>query len=60
VLQSGSPLTVSNMLKNMAKERSETLEAYARVLLNWYTNEKYFISRRAKRRLEWSRCFLKP
>jgi hypothetical protein len=44
ILQTGSALTVSNMMQGMAKARSQGLEAYTRVLLNWYRNGKYWIS----------------
>jgi hypothetical protein len=44
VLQTGSALTVSNMMQGMAKARSQSLEAYARVLLNWYKNGKQLIN----------------
>lgn len=43
VLQTGSALTVSNMMQGMAKARSQGLEAYARVLLSWYKNGKQWI-----------------
>jgi hypothetical protein len=43
ILRNGSALTVLNMIQGMAKARSEGIEAYARVLLNWYTNKKYWI-----------------
>jgi hypothetical protein len=44
ILLNGSALTVLNMVQGMAKARSEGVEAHARVLLNWYKNEKYWIS----------------
>jgi hypothetical protein len=44
ILQNGSALAVLNMVQGMAKARSEGVEAYARVLLNWYKNKKYWIS----------------
>ncbi|MGB8781259.1 MAG: hypothetical protein WCD81_11515 [Candidatus Bathyarchaeia archaeon] len=43
ILRNGSALTVLNMIQGMAKARSEGVEAHARVLLNWYTNEKHWI-----------------
>ena len=43
VLQTGSALTVLNMMQGMAKARSQGLEAYARVLLNWYTKGKQWV-----------------
>lgn len=43
ILQNGSALTVLSMIQGMAKARSEGVEAYARVLLNWYKNKKYWI-----------------
>jgi hypothetical protein len=45
VLRSGSALTVLNTMRNMARARSENLEAYARVLLDWYTHDKFFVNR---------------
>ena len=44
ILLNGSALAVLNMVKSMAKARSEGVEAHARVLLNWYMNKKYWIS----------------
>ena len=43
VLRTGSALTVLNMMQGMAKARSQGLEAYARVLLNWYKNGKQWV-----------------
>ncbi|MGA3192650.1 MAG: hypothetical protein ABSD73_09100 [Candidatus Bathyarchaeia archaeon] len=43
ILQYGSALTVLNMIRGMAKAGSEGIEAYARVLLDWYKNEKQWI-----------------
>jgi uncharacterized membrane-anchored protein YjiN (DUF445 family) len=43
VLRNGSPLAVVDMMQLMVKERTESLEAYARVLLNWYKNGKTWI-----------------
>jgi hypothetical protein len=44
VLQNGSALTVLNMMQGMIEARSEGFEAYARVLLSWYTNRRYLIN----------------
>lgn len=44
ILQTGSALAVSNMMQRMSKARIQGLEAYARVLLNWYKNGKHLIS----------------
>lgn len=44
VLQSGSALTVLNMMQGMAEARVQGSEAYARVLLNWYKNGKHLIN----------------
>jgi hypothetical protein len=44
VLRSGSALAVLNMMQGMERARSEGLEAYARVLLNWYANGRRWIS----------------
>jgi hypothetical protein len=43
VLRNGSPSAVVNMMQVMVKEKIESLEAYARVLLNWYKNGKTWI-----------------
>jgi len=43
VLRTGSALTVLNMMQGMAKARSQGLEAYARVLLNWYRNGRQWV-----------------
>lgn len=43
ILQSGSALSVLNMMQGMAKARSQGLEAYARVLLNWYKDGRQWI-----------------
>jgi len=43
VLRNGSAVTVLSMLQGMAKAKLEGLEAYARVLLDWYTHEKYYV-----------------
>ena len=42
VLRVGSACTVLTMLKSMEEARVEGLEAYARVLLDWYTHEKFW------------------
>jgi hypothetical protein len=44
VLRNGSALAVLNMMRGMERARSEGLEAYARVLLNWYANGRDWIS----------------
>lgn len=44
ILQTGSALSVSNMMRGMAKTRVQGSEAYARVLLNWYRSGKQWIS----------------
>jgi len=43
VLRTGSALSVLNMMQGMAKARLQGLEAYARVLLNWYKNGKQWV-----------------
>jgi len=43
VLRTGSPSTVLDMMKAMEKSRVEGIEAYARMLLDWYTHEKFWI-----------------
>ena len=43
VLRNGSALAVLNMMQGTEKAKSEGLEAYARVLLNWYANGKQWI-----------------
>jgi hypothetical protein len=43
VLRNGSALAVLNMLRGVERARSEGLEAYARVLLNWYANGRRWI-----------------
>ena len=43
IVRNGSALAVLNMMQGMAKTRPEGFEAYARVLLNWYTSEKHWI-----------------
>lgn len=40
ILRDGSAVTVLNMMQGWGK--SEGLEAYARVLLNWYTHDRLF------------------
>ena len=44
VLRSGSAVAVLNVMQSMEKARSEGLESYARVLLNWYANGRSWIS----------------
>ncbi len=44
VLENGSALGFLNVMRGMAKARAEGFEAYARVLLDWYTHEKYFFN----------------
>ena len=41
ILRDGSAVTVLNMMQGWGK--SEGLEAYARVLLNWYTHDRLFV-----------------
>jgi len=41
ILRDGSALSIMNWLENVG--RAEGLEAYARVLLNWYKNGTYWI-----------------
>jgi len=43
ILRNGSALAVLNMLRGTERARSEGLEAYARVLLNWYAKGKQWI-----------------
>lgn len=43
VLRNGSALAVLNIMQGMEKARSEGLEAYTRVLLNWYVNGRQWI-----------------
>ena len=42
VLRTGSPRTVLTIMKDMEKSRVEGLEAYTRLLLDWYTHEKFW------------------
>lgn len=42
VLESGSVLGFLGMIRGVAKARAEGADAYARVLLDWYTHGKYF------------------
>jgi hypothetical protein len=42
IVRTGSLRTILDMLKGMEKSRVEGLEAYARVLLDWYTHEKFW------------------
>ena len=44
VLRNGSALAALNMMQGMEKAKSEGLEAYARVLLNWYANGRRWIT----------------
>lgn len=44
VVRDGSALTVVNMMREMEEEKAEGFEAYARVLLNWYTHGRHFVS----------------
>ena len=43
VLRSGSPRVILDMMKGIAEARVEGLEAYTRVLLDWYTHEKFYV-----------------
>ena len=42
VLENNSALSLLSMMRGMAKARVEGFEAYARVLLDWYTHEKFW------------------
>jgi hypothetical protein len=42
VLEKGSALTLLSLVQGAAKTQSEGVNAYARVLLNWYMHGKYF------------------
>jgi len=42
VLESGSALGAMSVMKGAVKARAEGFEAYARVLLDWYTHEKFW------------------
>jgi hypothetical protein len=43
VVRSGSPRAVVDLLKGMEKSKVEGFEAYARVLLHWYTHDKFWM-----------------
>ncbi len=42
VLENGSASSLVGMMHGVAKARAEGFEAYARVLLDWYTHEKFW------------------
>lgn len=42
VIESGSVSGFLGMIRGVAKARAEGVDAYARVLLDWYTHGKYF------------------
>ena len=42
VLENDSASSLLSMMRGMAKARAEGFEAYARVLLDWYTHEKFW------------------
>ena len=42
VLEKGSVLTLLGLVRGAVKTQSEGVNAYARVLLNWYTHGKHF------------------
>jgi hypothetical protein len=42
VLDKGSALTLLSLVRGAVKTQSEGVNAYARVLLNWYTHGKHF------------------
>ena len=42
VLENGSASSVLSMMRGVAKARADGFEAYARVLLDWYTHEKFW------------------
>jgi hypothetical protein len=42
VVDSGSALSVLSMVRGAAKSRTEGFDAYARVLLDWYTHGKFW------------------
>lgn len=44
VLENDSALSLLRLMRGVAKERAEGFEAYARVLLDWYTHGKYWFS----------------
>ena len=51
VVENGSALNVLNMMRALRKTRAEGFEAYARVLLEWYQNGKYFFPVSGNQRL---------
>jgi hypothetical protein len=44
VLENDSVLRLLSVMRDVAKSRVEGFDAYARVLLDWYTHEKYWFS----------------
>ena len=42
VLENESASSLLSMMRGVAKARAEGFEAYARVLLDWYTHEKFW------------------
>ncbi len=44
VLEDGSASSVLRMMRGVAKARADGFEAYARVLLDWYTHEKFWFN----------------
>jgi hypothetical protein len=44
VLENDSVLRLLSLMRDVAKSRVEGFDAYARVLLDWYTHEKYWFS----------------
>jgi hypothetical protein len=42
VLENESASSLLSMMRGMAKARADGFEAYARVLLDWYTHEKFW------------------
>ena len=42
VLEKGSALTLLGLVRGATKTQSEGVNAYARVILNWYTHGKHF------------------
>jgi hypothetical protein len=51
VVENGSPSGVLNMMRAFRKTRAEGFEAYARVLLEWYTKGKRFFRASGSERL---------
>ena len=43
IMRNGSALTVLNMIQSMGGVEPAAFEAYARVLLNWYKNGRYWV-----------------